>query len=98
MRRYDRSGPIKEENFTFKKVATSTKYCVPYGLENYKKMIDIELDEEKSLYELLDSIEGIVEVDYNGHFGPNIWIEVDSDYDNLVLWSRIDRILKKFVE
>jgi len=98
MRRYDKSGPIKEEDFTFKKVATSTKYCVPYGLENFIKMSDIEIDGEISLYDQLDKIDGILDVEYNGHFGPNIFIEVDSDHDDLVLWSRVDRILKKFIE
>ncbi len=98
MRRYDRSGPIREEDFTFKKVATSTRYCVPYGLENFKKMMDIELNDDVSLYRLLNNIGGILDVEYNGHFGPNIFIEVDSDHDDLLLWSKVDRILKRFVE
>jgi hypothetical protein len=98
MRRTDMSGPIKEEDFTFKKVATSTNYCVPYGLENFKKMMDIELQGDDLLYERLDKIEGILVVDYNGHFGPNIFIEVESDFDNLLLWAKVDRILKRFVE
>ena len=98
MRRYDKSGPIKEEDFSFKKVATSTKYVIAYGLENFIKMSDIELDGEKSLYDQLDKIIGVLDVEYNGHFGPNIFIEVDSDFDNLLLWAKVDRILKRFVE
>ncbi len=98
MRKYDRSGPIREEDFTFKKVATSTKYVIAYGLENFKKMMDIEIDGEISLYDQLDKINGILDVEYNGHFGPNIFIEVDNDYNDLLLWAKVDRILKRFVE
>jgi multidrug efflux pump subunit AcrB len=98
MRKYDKSGPIKEEDFTFKKVATSTNYVIAYGLENFKKMTDIEIHKEKYLDDQLEKIDGILKIEYNGHFGPNIFIEVDNDYDNLVLWSRVDRILRKFVE
>lgn len=48
---------------------------------------------DEMLYFKLDKLEGVSNVDYNGHFGNYIWLTVDAQYDNDELWKKIDSII-----
>ena len=63
---------------------TATSYCTELPHKDYSKIIDKEKESEESgtwntLCEDLEKIESVIQVDYNGHFGPNIFFTVEED-------------------
>ena len=44
---------------------------------------------ESSLFHVLDKIPGVTKVDYNGHFGPYVWLTIESEHDNDETWETI---------
>lgn len=44
---------------------------------------------ESSLCHILEKIPGVTNVDYNGHFGPYVWLTIESHLDNEDTWETI---------
>lgn len=47
------------------------------------------------LHMQLDKIEGVENVDYNGHFGNYIWLTIEHPHDNKVTWDKIETLIFK---
>ena len=77
----------------------STKYTI--GLED-KIVLDIlakdmNMEAGETLRELLGKIVGVLDVDYNGHFGNYIYIEVDVDHDISATWNLIYTLIVNYL-
>lgn len=80
----------------FRKDLTAMKFAIDVGIENFKK-IDNKDNETAGpqLFDLLANIPGVLWVDYNGHFGPYIFVELDAEAANpfTFKWNRIFKAL-----
>lgn len=56
-------------------------------LGNYDICCSVEQFEECNMQQELEKIEGVRDVDYSGHFGDVIFIEVDEPFDD---WSEVE--------
>ena len=83
----------------FKK--TAVKYCVELTIPEFEAIMEKEKDCENdgTWYTLcgdLEHIQGIDEVDYNGHFGANIFYTNDLEYP--VDRKVIEKIIEKWTK
>ena len=76
-----------------KKRLTALTYVVALTEEQFahiiKKDLKIAFEEELELDVLLSGINGITDVDYNGHYGAVIIISLDAEFDTETTWQRI---------
>lgn len=66
---------------------TFTRYCIEIEAKAFTAMLDAEeiLGRGEPMDSLSDSLEklpGVNEVEYNGHFGANVFLSLDSDIDS----------------
>ena len=78
---------------------TSTKYAI--ALKD-KALIDIMdrdriIEPGQELWETIGKIDGVREVDYDGHFGNNIYIEVAIAHDTKDTWKLICGLINEYV-
>ncbi len=72
-------------------------------IDEYKKIeehdaeVDMSSEDGQMLYEIIDDIDGVDNVDYSGHFGPSIYYRVDSDYDNEELHAKIRQTIREYI-
>lgn len=62
----------------------STSYAYGLTIEEFQKVTrkdDEEEDYERTLGAKLERLEGVRDVEYNGHFGPFIYYTIDVDHD-----------------
>ena len=62
---------------------TRTEYAVAVGVETFRVMTNSpkERDGNAELYDQLNKIPGVSNIEYNGHFGPAIYFRLDFDED-----------------
>jgi len=48
-----------------------------------------------TLNQTLDAIDGVRKNDYSGHFGPSIYVWLDSDFDNEETRDQISKVILK---
>ena len=53
-------------------------------------------DWDNTLFNLLDKIKGVSRVDYNGHFGPYVWLSIEAEHDTPETWERIEKTITEF--
>lgn len=64
---------------------TYIKFNIGITVEQFRYIIDKDNDFEnedewdKTLYKILEKIDGVTEVDYNGHFGAYIFVTLEWD-------------------
>ena len=82
----------------FDRKITSIKYRLDVGIENFKKIMDRDAEGEELLYEWLEAIESVLHIDYDGHYGPYIFIEVeDTRGMDLNFWYQIQHLIDMFI-
>jgi len=90
---------------TIKRNVLATSYEIPISMEmydsiNYRDKGDWLRSQEtlcpKKLYEVLNSLEGISDADYNGHFGLFIFLTVEAKHDNESMWSKIETVITDY--
>lgn len=84
-----------------KKLLVQSTYSIQVTVDDLLKITrkDNESDSgDDQLYLLLEEISGIKSVDYDGHFGPWIWVTVDKDKDNAETWKRIEGTIKEYLK
>ena len=65
------------------------------------KIMDSDFKKEENdqwddvLSQQLDRLEGVNAVDYNGHFGPVVFLTVDIEHDTPELWLKIEKTIKE---
>ena len=82
------------------KCKLSTKYSCEIPMDKFVAILDKdkECHWDDSLAGKLNAIEGIIEVDYNGHFGNSLYFDVADKNDNTELWNRISEEIKEYGE
>lgn len=86
---------------------TSTNYCIELTKTN--DILDIlaihtkdsKYDHEpdkKSLRGRLDDIEGVDDVNYDGHFGNYIYLTLDANFDEYDTWKKIQDCVNNFLQ
>ena len=69
-------------NLTFE--VSHISYCIDVPEEDFLRLSNREFEhpELTSLCEDLEAIEGIREVDYDGHFGSCVYVTIEAEHDN----------------
>ena len=74
----------------------SSHYCLPVTNESFFPIIKLE---EVGVYDLEDAlsrIDGVFDVEYNGHFGANIFFGIEAEKDILITWAMIAKVFNDF--
>lgn len=89
----------------FEKTTTSYAIVVPEGdflylmdSESYATDHAAYKKGQQSLSEKLDKLDGVFDVDYNGHFGAQIILTIDVEQDDAKLKRKIISIIKKHLK
>lgn len=82
----------------YPKEITSVKYCIDVGMETFKKILDRDDEGEDFLYEWLEGVDGVLYVDYDGHFGHYVFVEVEYPKNrDLNFWYEIQKLINMFI-
>ena len=76
-------------------------YRIPVSIEEILLIDNYEgevLGYNDGLYKMLDKIPGISETDYDGWFGPYIYLTIDKNYNNDITKMNIEITIKDFIE
>ena len=74
----------------FERSIVSTSYCVELAVGEMVDLIKTEkYDDDENLVENLSLIEGVSDVDWNGHFGPIIYLTLELGNDTPWTWEEI---------
>lgn len=55
-------------------------------------------DDSRPLWKRLDDIRGVDEIDYNGHFGSNVWLTVEESYNSNGTWIDIFQTINDYIQ
>ena len=73
------------------------KFDIEVTKEELSKILDLDNEVDVPLYQELEKIEGVSEIDYDGHFGPYIFLTVDLEHlDGST--KKIKEVIKKFLD
>ena len=76
-------------------------YRIRVLLENFYTITDKDneaiVNGEKTLGDLLDDLPYLEKVDYNGHFGSNIFFDIDIDADTEKNWKEIKKVITDYI-
>lgn len=80
----------------FIKTATSTDYAIEVGVERLLGILaedKAEMSHSQTLGGRLEEIDGVDRVNYDGHFGPYVYLRVCVEDDNDETWAEIESII-----
>ena len=81
-------------------IVVSTKYVIilkDRALGDIMRK-DSEAEEvDQELWGAIGLLDGVIDVDYDGHFGNNIYIEIDIEHDTKDTWKLICGLINKYV-
>ena len=88
------------------KTATCTKYAINISKENLLKILEkdsellgsTDIAEDPLYLEIETCSDGISEIDYDGHFGPYIFLTLEKKYDTDATWDVIYSTIRGFLE
>lgn len=81
----------------FKLECVSRSYTIEVDLvkiEASDSEKDIHNKQDEILYNQLSKLEGVSNADYNGHFGPYIWLTIEPEFETPELWLKIENLIK----
>ena len=55
---------------------------------------NLDDDRDAEVHNALCALPGIIEVEFDGHFGPNVFLTVEADQDDEYLWKKVWKILE----
>lgn len=87
----------KEKKMIISRKVVSTNYTII--LEEGAMLNILTTDGTKpiaTLWYLLGEIDGVLDVDYDGHFGNNIYLEVSVDHDTKETWKSICETINNY--
>jgi hypothetical protein len=88
---------------TFEKTITS--YCI--AIEDDQLMLALEdsesyvtdnaafADGNMTLCQKLDELDGVQDIDYNGHFGNHVFLSIEVDHDNAKTKRKISKVIEE---
>lgn len=65
-----------------------------------KKLTDIMTKDRKTkypLYILLESVDGVSKINYNGYLGSHIYLTLDTEYENKDTWKAVYEIIENYL-
>jgi hypothetical protein len=68
---------------------TASSYCVPLSMEQFDKLHPRDVDDEIAFDEELEKL-GAERIEYNGHFGANIFFTVEEGTPIQPILDRIE--------
>ena len=75
----------------------STNYALDISVEKLLAIMDKDREAEDPLYMLLIGIDGVADVDYDGHFGPHIYVTLYIEYENEDMWKSIYETIENYL-
>ena len=75
----------------------STNYILDITTEKLSSIMDKDCEADHPLYMLLAKIDGIHDVDYNGHFGPHIYVTLESEYEGGDVWRTVYETIENYL-
>ena len=82
------------------KEAASIKYTITLKDRALLDIMNRDRDtfgEERELWEIIEKIDGVQNIDYDGHLGNYIYIEVDTEHDIKTTWKLIYDSINSYV-
>ena len=83
-----------------KRTRCMSQYTVDIDLIKVMELdseLENEGDYDNHLYHLINRVRGVINVDYNGHFGPVIFIDIETEYDDENTWSGIEMVIDAYL-
>ena len=87
---------------------TTTIYAIHIDDDDFLALMDSESyatgdaafkDNNKTLCDkLYDQVSGIWDIEYNGHFGANVYLNIEADSDTLQTKKKIDKIITEHLK
>lgn len=82
----------------FPREVVSVTYCIDVGMKTFLKIFDRECEEEERLYNWLQDVNGVEEVEYDAMWGPYIWLQIEGNKGlDLCLWAEVQRLINLFI-
>ena len=100
VRKHNLLVELDERPATLKEIAVaSTKYVIALKDKALLDIMDRDMNIEigQSLWETIGKIDGIIDVDYDGHFGNYIYVEVDIEHDTKDTWKLICGLINEYI-
>jgi len=89
-------------DFKIKRTIVAVDYSLTIPEEIFLKIVDKDNqgsdDEVKPLFEQLMELDGISEVDYDCHYGPQLYVTIDPEYDYPSIWFAIYKIMDDYIK
>lgn len=78
-----------------------TTYVV--DLDEADMLVILQADQENPrqadyLFEKLDLIEGVGDADYDGHFGPKVWVTIGGEHDSILTRLDVTRTIEEHIQ
>jgi len=88
----------------FKPQVEWTHYSVPVVLEHFLALAECDFqcgydEDDLDIPTFDEALEGVgcVDVDYNGHFGKNIFFKLDGEDDTPARWKEIEAVFVEYI-
>jgi hypothetical protein len=80
---------------------THTSYAIPITVDEFSAIDNRDTEnannDDPELSNILDALDGVWDTDYNGHFGPSIFLTISSDCDTMLLKEKITNIILSYI-
>lgn len=89
---------MKRALFSFEK--TQTNYNIYVGKKNLLRIMDRDsavLFNSQRLVGRLDALRGVSRIEYDGHFGPCVFVTIDVENDSRDTHAAINKIIKEHI-
>jgi len=81
------------------KELASSKYVIALKKGTLLKILDKEnqVEDYNELWVILENINGVSGVEYNGHFGNYIYLEIKKEHDSSNTWRSIYDVINNYI-
>lgn len=78
-----------------RKYANQTTYQIEMTVDEFTERGLVHDGDEKGykVFSELNVLSGVREVEFNGHFGPNVFVTIETEHDNESTWNMIWEII-----
>lgn len=85
--------------FRFNRTVGSTRYTLYITRKELLKILanDGEQHLDDYLFSLLNKLPGVVDTDYDGHFGPHIFVTIEHEFDTEENWKVIEQTIADYI-
>ncbi len=85
-------------DFKIKKTQVAVEYSLSVEKEIFTKIINKDSEADKQLFEQLMELDGISEVDYDYHYGSQLYVTLDPEYDYSSTWFAVYKIMDDYIK